>query len=179
MEKIKKLLSHYEGRGEKIILDIGCGKIKRGNIGIDFFPGDSVDIVADFGKGIPFPDSSADKILMYHSLEHVSDPVFVLEECHRVLKDGGLIEIKVPHHSNVSAYQIHHKSYWNYYSLDPIVSAGDKSNEQHMLFSLIERELNLVKFKFLNSFFSKRPFLYEMYLYRLFPCYEIRFVLRK
>jgi ubiquinone/menaquinone biosynthesis C-methylase UbiE len=179
MEKITELLNHHKEKGKQIILDIGCGKVKRGTIGIDRFPGVLVDVVADFGKGIPFPDNSVDGIIMYHSLEHVSDPVFVLEECHRILKNGGLLDIKVPHHSNISAYQIHHRSYWNYYSLDPVVSTGGKSNEQQKLFSLISRELNLIKFKFLNTFFSKHPFIYEMYFYRIFPCYEIHFILKK
>jgi ubiquinone/menaquinone biosynthesis C-methylase UbiE len=175
----KELLKALQESGQKAVLDIGCGKVKRGTIGLDHMPGENVDIVSDFGKELPFPDDSLDGIIMYHSLEHVVDPVGVLRECRRVLKEGGVLDIKVPHHSNVSAYQIHHKSYWNYYSLDPLVSEGHKSNEQEKLFTVIRKELNLTKFKFLNSFFSKRPFLYETYLYRLFPCYEIHFVLRK
>lgn len=178
-KKIKELLNEQKEKGEQIVLDIGCGKTKRGTIGIDHLPGPLVDIVADFGKGIPFPNNSVDGIIMYHSLEHVTDPVFVLEECRRVLKVGGALDIKVPHHSNVSAYQVHHKSYWNYFSLDPLISDGGKSNEQQKLFSLVKKELNLVKFKFLNEFFSKRSFLYETYLYRIFPCYEIHFILKK
>lgn len=178
-QKIQELLNKKREKGEQIILDIGCGNMKRGTIGIDHFPGPFVDIVMDFNKGIFFPDNSVDGIIMYHSLEHVVDPIFVLKECRRILKEGGMLDIKVPHHSNISAYQIHHKSYWNYFSLDPVVSEGKKSNEQQKIFSLISRELNLVKFKFLNKFFSKYSFLYEMYFYHIFPCYEIRFLLKK
>ena len=177
--KVKNLLEKLGNSGKKAVLDIGCGKVKRGTIGLDYISGENVDIVSDFGKEMIFPDDSLDGIVMYHSLEHFTDPVAVLKECQRVLKKGGEIDIKVPHHSNVSAYQIHHKSYWNYYSLDPLVSEGNKSNEQEKLFTVIKKELNLTKFKFLNSFFSKNPFLYETYLYRIFPCYEIRFILRK
>ncbi len=175
----EELLKVVRKSGQKAVLDIGCGKVKRGTIGLDHIAGENVDIVSDLEKELPFPDKSLDGIIMYHSLEHVINPVAVLRECRRVLKEGGIIDIKVPHHSNVSAYQIHHKSYWNYYSLDPLVSEGDKSNEQERLFTVVTKELNLTKFKSLNGFFSKRPFLYETYLYRLFPCYEIHFILRK
>lgn len=173
------LITTVRERGQEAILDIGCGKVKRGTIGLDYIAGPHVDIVSDLDRGLPFSDESLDGIIMYHSLEHVVDPVHLLEECHRTLKTGGTLDIKVPHHSNVSAYQVHHNTYWNSYSLDPIITEGAKSNEQKMLFRVVKKELNLVKFRFLNSFFSKRLFIYETYLYRVFPCYEIRFLLEK
>jgi ubiquinone/menaquinone biosynthesis C-methylase UbiE len=174
-----ELLNTLQKSGQKAVLDIGCGKVKRGTIGLDYIAGENVDIVSNLEEELPFPAGSLDGIIMYHSLEHVVNPLAVLRECRRVLKPSGTLDIKVPHHSNVSAYQIHHKTYWNYYSLDPILSQGDKSNEQEKLFTVIKKELNLTKFKSLNAFFSKRPFIYETYLYRIFPCYEIHFVLCK
>jgi len=40
---------------------------------------------------------------MHHLLEHFPDPKPVLEQCWRILKPGGILDITVPHSSNVKA----------------------------------------------------------------------------
>jgi SAM-dependent methyltransferase len=54
--------------------------------------------VYDLTKGIPHPPESVDAIYSSHMLEHV-DPTtaeFIIRECHRVLKTGGVLRIVVP-----------------------------------------------------------------------------------
>jgi len=79
-------------------LNLGCGnKIKEGFIGID-----KIDFgfnkVVDLEKDkLPFEDNSVDYILANHFIEHLKDVKNCLNECWRVLKPDGIIEIIVPH----------------------------------------------------------------------------------
>lgn len=71
-------------------VDIGCGKSKRvGYIGLDKARFEGVDIVADFERGLPLKEASCNEIYTSHTLEHLSDPNFLMEEIHRVLVAGG------------------------------------------------------------------------------------------
>ena len=89
------------------------------------------------------------------------------------------MEIRVPHFTNVTAYQIHHRSYWNSFSLDPILLEGSKSNESSKLFSLVSKEINLLYFKKFQKYITKNKYLYELFLCKIFPAYEVVFILKK
>jgi ubiquinone/menaquinone biosynthesis C-methylase UbiE len=47
---------------------------------------------------LPFPDQSFDLVVCKDILEHLLDPLFVLKEATRVLRDNGAIVISVPNH---------------------------------------------------------------------------------
>lgn len=55
-------------------------------------------IVANLCKGIPFPDQTFDIVYHSHLLEHFSksDAAGFVNECHRVLRPGGIIRVVVP-----------------------------------------------------------------------------------
>jgi len=80
-------------------LDIGCGKNKQKNyIGIDIGPNSDADCILDIEKErLPFDDESVDGIYTSHTLEHISDIIYVMNEFWRVLKWGSLLQIHVPH----------------------------------------------------------------------------------
>ncbi len=77
--------------------NIGCGHLGRegGEIGVDLFFDYRPTVQADCSK-LPFKDDSFSEIRAYHGLEHVHDIVSVMNECYRVLKDNGIMTIKVP-----------------------------------------------------------------------------------
>jgi len=52
----------------------------------------------DVAKGLPFKDNEVDYIYSSHMLEHLSRSKadFVLTECYRVLKSGGVLRLVVP-----------------------------------------------------------------------------------
>jgi ubiquinone/menaquinone biosynthesis C-methylase UbiE len=175
----EELRNKLAQNNESIILDIGCGKVKRGTIGLDSYDGEFVDIVANVEEKLPIPDASCDEVKMFHVLEHVRDPLALLSEVRRILKPGGITEIRVPHFTNITAYQIHHRSYWNSFSLDPILSVGSKSNESIVLFTLVEKRINLMFLGRFSPLITRHAYLYELFLCKLFPGYEIVFILKK
>jgi SAM-dependent methyltransferase len=116
---------------KKIIVNFGCGKTKiPGVIGLDIvdIPG-YVDIVHDLDKTpYPFKKNSVDEIHMYHVLEHLYDPIKKMEEIHRILKPGGIINLRVPHFSSMGAFtDITHIRPFGYSSFD----CFEKNNYQH------------------------------------------------
>lgn len=87
------------GPGE--ILDIGCGSAKTpGAVGLDISPDTDADIVHNLDE-LPYPieDASFDQILMQDVIEHVREPIKVLEELHRIARPGARIQLRTPHFS--------------------------------------------------------------------------------
>jgi len=83
---------------KNIKLDLGSSSSQRqGFIGIDITNGS--DIKWDLTKGIPYNDDSVEEIRSDHFFEHlvIDDLLFVLSECHRVLKKGKDLNFTIPH----------------------------------------------------------------------------------
>ncbi len=81
-----------------MMLDIGCGLSKReDSIGIDLRKVGSVDILAD-AHSLPFKNETFDHVYSSHTIEHFShkETGKILTEWTRVLKSGGIIEIRCP-----------------------------------------------------------------------------------
>jgi predicted SAM-dependent methyltransferase len=80
-------------------VNIGCGRrYEKSWINIDF-SSDGPDVIQyDLNKGIPLDDNSVDVVYSSHVLEHFSSNKghFLLSECYRILKKGGIIRIAVP-----------------------------------------------------------------------------------
>lgn len=89
---------------DTIKIDLGCGRRKAdGFIGIDkvqIVDGKGVsivDVVMDVSKDpLPYEDGTVDEILADSVLEHVDNFLFVINECYRVLKPGGILRGTVP-----------------------------------------------------------------------------------
>ena len=96
------------------LLDLGCGFYARllTRLASSISSGTGVDLNIDESvKKIPnlvfiektieevlpdFKDRKYDCILIISVLEHINDPLSVLKECFRILKDGGILLINVP-----------------------------------------------------------------------------------
>ncbi len=90
-----------------MILNIGCGKVPiEGAVNHDkkkYF--DHVDITHDLDEyPWPWEDEEFDEVHAVAVLEHLKEFVQSLEECHRILKLGGKIQIQVPHYMSRLAY---------------------------------------------------------------------------
>lgn len=103
--RMQKVLAKEGG----IFLDIGCGmnKEKRA-IGMDILPWPGVDIVHDI-EDLPWPveDASCYRVLASHILEHIQPNkiLWVIAECHRVLKTHGQLMIAMPYGAYPRALQ--------------------------------------------------------------------------
>lgn len=66
---------------------------------------------------IDAPDESFDVVTMFHTIEHLPDPVGVLREMHRILRPEGLILLETPNYSPHFAMQTRLKSVFPIYKL--------------------------------------------------------------
>lgn len=86
-------------------LNLGCGYNKLdGYANVDSDPNCQPDVLADLEDSLPFEDNSVDEIVLNHVLEHLGQTTkvyfHVWKEMYRVLKDGALVLITVPHHNH-------------------------------------------------------------------------------
>lgn len=95
----------------KTILNLGCGTdIMKGSgetqyINIDICRLEDVDIVMDLNIiEYPFAPESVDIIIMNDILEHLENPIDVLQECWRILREGGECRIKVVYWNNQNSF---------------------------------------------------------------------------
>lgn len=120
--KNQVLVARYKNAYDKLkfldydepILDVGCRFgdsmdyfIKRGftnvkgvdliKIAVDEAVSSGFNVVLNDAHDMSiFKDKEFKVVIMLHSLEHCYDPVKVVDNIHRILKDGGLFYIEVP-----------------------------------------------------------------------------------
>lgn len=184
-----------------VALELGCGNRKRiaNAVGIDALDYECVDIVGDiFDVLKQFPDNSIDAIYSFHFFEHISDLSLLISEIGRILKTGGKLEVVVPHFSNPYFYSDYtHSTFFGLYSF--CYFAKNSMFERQV--PTYGRNINLDLCQVELIFKSPRPFyvryllkkllqqifnvnnwmkeFYEENLCNIFPCYEIKYQLKK
>ncbi len=128
------------------ILHAGCGKTKiPGAIGLDFIkiPG-FVDVIYDLNEfPYPFRNNLFDEIHLYHVLEHLDNPLRTIEEMHRILKNGGILYMRVPHFSSMAAFSdITHKRPFGYSSFDIFEDTNPSHYYTKVNFKIVKKEIN-------------------------------------
>lgn len=176
-----------------IILDLGCGKFKFKSsnpedkvIGLDKFPLKGVNVTQDITRPLPFASDFFDKVIAHHVLEHIypHELFKVMNECWRVLKPDGLMSIKVPHSSSITAFgNIDHKRFFTKasfrhfngsHSEDYYLEARFKDIEIKLNWSLVDRTawLNPLMNSIVNLSF------FEHYFTGLIPVDEIQVLMK-
>jgi SAM-dependent methyltransferase len=94
---------------EGIRIEIGSGIIPiEGTVQLNFPAYD-----ADKDE-IPYDDNTVSQIHCYHVLEHLTNPLFFLSECSRVLAIGKTINIVTPHYlGSMSYHDLTHKHHFS------------------------------------------------------------------
>lgn len=65
----------------------------------------SIPLIRGDGQKLPFRDSTFDAVLVIEAIEYMADKDLFIKECHRVLKDNGLLLITI---LNRNSYKIFH-----------------------------------------------------------------------
>ena len=186
---------------EYIELELGCGGGKRHDksIGIDMLDYPGVDIVGDVYEVLAsFPSQSVDAVYAYHFIEHIPNVQQLLSELARVVKSNGYVEFVAPHFSNPYFYSDPtHRSFYGLYTF--CYFANESPFARHVPTYGYRSEFGIAKVDLI--FKSPRPFifrygvkrligiffnscsylkeLYEENFCYLFPCYEVRYILRR
>jgi predicted SAM-dependent methyltransferase len=97
----QRVVDAFIKRGGSKYLNLGSGPrgIDDENwLNIDGFPDKNVHYLCDFSRRIPIPPSTLDGVFTEHVLEHfdLANGRRLLEMCHVMLKEGGVIRIIVP-----------------------------------------------------------------------------------
>lgn len=170
----------------RTVLDIGCGRNKfRGATGIDFADAAEADVRHDLNS-FPYPlaDSTFDVILMRNVIEHLSDVVKLMEEVHRVGRDGADVIVTTPHFSSVYSYQDPtHVRHLAYDSLEYFTEETRHSNfYSARRFLMAARGMDFGKsFPFAaiaRALFRLSPHKYEKHFAFMFPANSLWFHLR-
>jgi len=182
-------------------LELGCGGRKRHPeaLGIDALDHECVDIVGDVYEVLEqVPASSVKAVYSYHFFEHVPDLPRLMDLLARVIQPDGFLSVVVPHFSNPYFYSDYtHRGFFGLYSFSYLVSDNIHLRKvptygRQACFELSQAKLIFkssppfyVRYAFkkiLQTVFNLNRYtreLYEENFCYLFPCYEIRFEMRR
>ncbi len=177
-------MSHKSSDSKAVIINLGCGtKKQEGEIGVDIIPTPQVDVVTDLNHyPLPFADNSVDIVRSSHVFEHIDDLIALMEDIHRMLKPGGLLEFTVPHVSNIEFFRDPtHKHSFTLGTMDYFVRDMKPIAYTAIEFEYLSRELRFGgglrgKIGRLLARLSERR--YEKYYCWKYPCNEIAYRLR-
>lgn len=197
--ELNRILQHHEQ--ERFELELGCGTRKRNAtaIAIDQLDYPGVDIVGDIGEVLAcLPERSIAAIRSYHVLEHLDPLGEIVQRMELVLKEGGELQIVVPHFSNPHYYSDYtHRNFFGLYSMSYLAreelfrrrvpAYGRVStlrlDDVRLIFKssppfYLRHALKMVMGKVVNSSRYMQE-AYEELLCWIFPCYEIDYRLSK
>ena len=83
-------------------LHLGCGRnILPGWVNLDIAATQGVDVIADLNDcantPLPIEDNTFDEFLAEHLLEHIPNPLPLMQELHRIAKPGAKATFTVPY----------------------------------------------------------------------------------
>lgn len=106
MKLISEELKQRIKNKKPISLDLGCGvQPKPGCFGVDHIEMEGVDVIADLNSTLELiPSNIVEYIYSSHVLEHIKDIIGIMSEIHRISTNDAIIEITVPHFSDVFGY---------------------------------------------------------------------------
>lgn len=169
------------------IVDLGCGKKKYpGSVGLDISDKTDADVVHDLNVfPYPFEDNEFDDyVYMDNIIEHVDSVIRVMEEVHRVTKNGATIKIIVPYfRSPCASIDPTHKHFFttdafNYFDPDHKFSKSYKYSDAHFKVKNIvfdEQTSHNLLGKIITKIANKKLHLYEYKLSHIYPLKSLTF----
>jgi ubiquinone/menaquinone biosynthesis C-methylase UbiE len=197
----KKNVLSQAGSTSHLVLELGCGNRKRNlnAIGVDILDYPDVDIVGDVYEALALlPNQSVEAVYSYHFVEHVPDVPKLLIELARIVKRNGRVEFVAPHFSNPYFYSDPtHRNFFGLYTFcyyatkspfaRQVPTYGYKAKFGIEKVDLIFKSSRpfIVRYgikRVIGSLFNSCNYLRELYeenFCYLFPCYEVRYILRR
>lgn len=181
------------------MLELGCGPRKRhaDALGVDALDYPGVDLVGDvFAVLRALPDACVRAVHAYHFFEHVEDLGTLLDELARVMEEGALLDVEVPHFANPYFYSdpTHHRFFglytFCYLAEDALFARKVPRYGREPRFRQVDVQLDfnspfpvrgLIKRAF-GRVFNLTRWLQEFHeenLCHLLPCYQVRYALRR
>lgn len=170
------------------ILDLGCGKKKYpGSVGVDISPESDADVIHDLNV-FPYPFKGGEFEYVYadNVVEHLDDVIKVMEELHRITKNGATVKIIVPYWRSVySCIDPTHKHFFTTMSFDYFVEGHKFST----LYKYSKARFKIKKLVFdedmphgaisrmVTKFANKRPSTYEYKFSHFYPLNSLTFYL--
>ena len=167
-----------------IVLNLGCGGNKRSDeIGIDIQKTSATDVVCNLDASpLPFANDSVDVVRSNHCFEHIADLVGLMSEVHRILKPGGMLEVTVPHVSNIDFWRDPtHRTAFTYRTFDYFVRGMKPVSYCDAEFEYVDNDMRFgkgLRGRLGKMLFRLSPRKYEKYYTWKYPCYEIHVKLR-
>jgi len=163
-------------------LNFGCGKIiKKGWINVDIQKGKGIDKSFDFNR-FPYPlkKDSFDFIMVDNVLEHLDEPIKVLDELNRISKKNAIIRIIVPYYNCKGAYNdITHKHFFNETTFDNIVNP-DKHYSLKNKNKFKIKKLELVPTRLGKFIYPKKlRWLISLVLGEVFKAIDVELIVKK
>lgn len=162
-KRIKKLIELAEIKNNDKVIEVGCGaghileRIIAGKLyGIDISEiqikrareklGSKVELLKAPAEKIPFEDNFFDKILCSEVIEHVLEPVPILIEMKRILKDDGILSLTIPNENLINFTKRALKKTGLMRILEPKKSGWDLASKNNLdEWHLHEYNLELIK----------------------------------
>jgi SAM-dependent methyltransferase len=165
--------------GPGAVLDVGCGAKKwPGAVGLDISPDTDADVVHDLNTfPYPFEDDAFDQVLMQDVLEHVHEPIRVMDELHRICRPGARIQLRTPHFSSMLAYS--DPTHTHYFSAEAIRTLAEPRFGHYTAVRMRVVHVTIdvwLPFRLIGigRIASRFPIQYESYLAFRFPAMNIR-----
>jgi SAM-dependent methyltransferase len=165
------------------VLNLGAGRKRlHGAINVDIVTDTNPDIVHDLNV-LPWPlaTSRFDRAHGYDVLEHLENVTRIIEEIHRVCRDGARVFITVPHFSCSNAFtDPTHRHYFGYFSLDYYTGQHEFSFYTQVRFRCRTRSIMFYPTllnKFVSRLANRFPEIYERRWAWMFPAWFLYFEL--
>jgi ubiquinone/menaquinone biosynthesis C-methylase UbiE len=141
---------------KKRILNIGCGNSDYGTDRIDLYKTKTTTKIVDLEKGLPYPNKTFDEIYCKSVLEHIKNLGIFVDECYRVLKNGGKIWIRTDYAGYLPFHILknheHNKELDRHYETGP--GFGHNKNEDAHYHLFVQSHLEKLFCKFKNKKFT-------------------------
>ena len=171
-------------------LNLGCGNLKKnGFIGVDILDLPSVDIKHDLSEfPYPFKNNEISEVWMDQVLEHIENPLTVIEEIYRICCNHAKVTIGVPYfRSHYAVIDPTHKNFFSvnwFQYFNPSSPFFKRYGYSKAMFKILKIEFDReftdksgFPYRLIRWLANKKPEFYEMKLSHLYPLNSLTYYL--